>query len=67
MAGGAAGNFLDRLMDGTVTDYLDLHTGGIRWFTFNLADAWISLGVVLLLIDGFRLHRRHPDTGEPTP
>lgn len=67
MAGGAGGNFLDRLMDGTVTDYLDLHTGGIRWFTFNLADVWISLGVVLMLIDAFRLHRRHPNTGEPSP
>lgn len=66
MAGGAAGNLIDRFMDGTVTDYLDLHMGGMRWFTFNLADAWISLGVVLLLIDGFRPRRRHPDAGELT-
>lgn len=67
MAGGAAGNFLDRLMDGAVTDYLDLHTGGIRWFTFNLADAWISGGVVLLLLDGFFRRWAHPATGGPTP
>ena len=53
MAGGAAGNFVDRLMDGVVTDYLDLHTGGIRWFTFNLADVWISAGAVLLFLGGF--------------
>ncbi|POR41063.1 signal peptidase II [Methylobacterium sp. V23] len=63
MAGGAAGNLIDRFVDGAVTDYLDLHTGGMRWFTFNLADAWISLGVVLLLVDGFRARRRHSDAG----
>lgn len=65
IAGGAAGNFLDRLMDGSVTDYLDLHTGGIRWFTFNLADVWISLGVVLLLLEGLPSRRRDPGTQEP--
>ncbi|WP_244479752.1 signal peptidase II [Methylobacterium sp. Leaf111] len=67
MARGAAGNLIDRFMDGSVTDYLDLHTGGMRWFTFNLADAWISGGVVLLLIDGIRQGRRHPLTGEQAP
>ncbi|GJE02511.1 signal peptidase II [Methylobacterium isbiliense] len=67
IAGGAAGNFLDRLMDGAVTDYLDLHTGGIRWFTFNLADVWISAGVVLLLLEGLPLRRSHPGAGEPVP
>jgi signal peptidase II len=67
IAGGAAGNFVDRLMDGVVTDYLDLHTGSIRWFTFNLADVWISTGVVLLLLDGLPLWRRHRRVGEPIP
>ena len=67
IAGGAAGNFVDRLMDGVVTDYLDLHTGGIRWFTFNLADVWISTGVVLLLLDGLPLRRRHRSAGDPIP
>ncbi|ACS43110.1 MAG: signal peptidase II [Methylobacteriaceae bacterium] len=68
IAGGAAGNFLDRLMDGAVTDYLDLHTGGIRWFTFNLADVWISAGVVLLLLEGLPGRRgRHLNVGEPIP
>ncbi len=67
IAGGAAGNFVDRLMDGAVTDYLDLYTGGIHWFTFNLADAWISTGVVLLLLEGLSLRPRHPDTGESVP
>lgn len=67
IAGGAAGNFLDRLIDGAVTDFLDLHTGGIRWFTFNLADTWISAGVVLLLLEGLSARRSHPGAGEPVP
>jgi signal peptidase II len=66
MAGGAAGNCVDRLMDGVVTDYRDLHTGGIRWFTFNLADAWISAGAVLLVLGGFLVsdRRRAAAAGE---
>jgi signal peptidase II len=66
MAGGAAGNFVDRIMDGVVTDYLDLHTGGIRWFTFNLADVWISAGAVLLFLGGFLAsdRRRAASAGE---
>ena len=67
IAGGAAGNFVDRLSDGAVTDYLDLHTGGLRWFTFNLADAWISIGVVMLLLEGVPLSRRRPGLGGPVP
>lgn len=44
--GGAAGNFIDRLDDGAVTDYL--HTG---WFpTFNLADTLITLGVGVFIV-----------------
>lgn len=67
IAGGAAGNFFDRLGDGAVTDYLDLHTGGFRWFTFNLADAWISIGVIMMLLEGVPLSRRRPGPGEPVP
>lgn len=58
IAGGAAGNVLDRLADGTVTDFLDLHTAGIRWFTFNLADVCISVGVVLLILDALPIWHR---------
>ena len=65
IAGGAAGNFLDRLIDGAVTDFLDLHAGGIRWFTFNLADVWISAGVVLLFLEGLHLRQRHCGTEKP--
>jgi signal peptidase II len=50
--GGAAGNALDRLWRGAVVDFLDFHLGQWHPFAFNLADAAISLGVGLLILDG---------------
>ena len=47
--GGALGNGCDRLLSGSVTDFLDLHLGAWHLFVFNLADAAISLGVAGLL------------------
>lgn len=47
--GGAIANFADRLPDGRVTDFLDVGIGATRWPTFNLADSFIVLGLVLLL------------------
>lgn len=52
--GGAIGNVADRLTRGAVVDFLDFHLGGWHWFVFNLADAAISVGVGLMLIDGLR-------------
>ena len=46
---GALGNLLDRSARGSVTDFLSLHLGDWNPFVFNLADVWISLGVVVLL------------------
>jgi signal peptidase II len=50
--GGALGNGCDRLVNGSVTDFLDLHFGAWHPFVFNLADAAISLGVAGLLWEG---------------
>lgn len=47
---GALGNLIDRTARGSVTDFLGLHFGDWYAFVFNLADVWISLGVVVLLI-----------------
>ena len=52
--GGAAGNLIDRLSVGAVTDFIVLHYRGWHWPTFNLADAAISLGVVILIWFSFR-------------
>ncbi len=47
--GGAIANFVDRMLDGRVTDFLDFGWGPTRWPTFNLADSFIVVGVLLLL------------------
>lgn len=52
--GGALGNILDRIRFGYVVDFADLHFGGFRPFlVFNVADAAISIGVVILLVRAF--------------
>lgn len=50
--GGALGNVIDRVRLGAVFDFLDVHVGGYHWPAFNLADSALSLGVVLLVLDG---------------
>jgi signal peptidase II len=54
IAGGAAGNLLDRVVHGGVTDFLELHAGRLEWPAFNLADAAITIGAVLVLYELLR-------------
>lgn len=54
IAGGATGNVLDRIRQGAVTDFLDLHLQGWHWPTFNLADVAITLGALLLVAGWLR-------------
>lgn len=56
---GAIGNFVDRVNLGYVVDFVRFHLDD-RWAypTFNVADAWITIGVVLILIEGFVDGRR---------
>ena len=63
--GGALGNILDRVRFGYVVDFADLHFGDFRPFlVFNVADAAISIGVVILLLRAF-LTRKERTEGEP--
>ena len=50
--GGAVGNLIDRIVLGKVVDFLQWHWQDWYWPSFNLADSAITLGVVLLLVDG---------------
>ena len=52
--GGALGNLYDRLSYGYVVDFLELYAGSYHWPSFNVADAAISTGVVLLAIEIIR-------------
>jgi signal peptidase II len=47
--GGALGNFADRARIGHVIDFVDMGIGGFRWYTFNVADAAISISIVLFI------------------
>jgi len=51
--GGALGNLYDRLTLGYVVDFLDFHWSGRHFPAFNIADSGISVGAVLLILDGF--------------
>jgi signal peptidase II len=50
LLGGAVANFADRLIDGQVVDFLDVGLGSMRWPTFNLADSFIVLSLITLMI-----------------
>ena len=56
--GGALGNLIDRLRFGHVVDFLDFHALGWHWPAFNVADSGITVGAVLLILDGFAHHEK---------
>ncbi|WP_027874197.1 signal peptidase II [Spongiibacter marinus] len=58
--GGALGNLWDRVRLGHVIDFISVHWGNAYFPTFNIADAAISVGAVLLIIDTFN----HSDAGD---
>ena len=51
--GGAAGNLFDRFTYFAVPDFIDFHINSFHWFTFNVADIFISLGIFFLIIKEF--------------
>ena len=57
LLGGALGNLIDRLRFAHVIDFVDMGIGDQRWYTWNVADAAISIAIVLLLIHGLFGHR----------
>ena len=48
--GGSFGNIFDRLYYSSVLDFIDVSINNFHWFIFNVADIFISLGVILLII-----------------
>ena len=49
--GGALGNFYDRCTFYAVPDFIDLHVNDFHWFTFNIADIFISIGIILIILN----------------
>ena len=48
--GGSFGNLFDRLFYGSVPDFIDFHIGNFHWFIFNIADIFITAGVICLIL-----------------
>ena len=51
--GGALGNFYDRLVFNAVPDFIDIHYKNFHWFTFNVADIFISVGVLIFILSNW--------------
>ena len=51
--GGALGNFYDRIVFSAVPDFIDLHINNFHWFIFNVADIFITLGVIIMIMTEF--------------
>jgi signal peptidase II len=58
--GGAAGNLYDRVLHGTVTDFIEVYHGSWSFPAFNVADSAITIGAFLLLIDMLRSREADP-------
>jgi signal peptidase II len=53
--GGAIGNLIDRILYGKVVDFIDFSIGNFHWYTFNVADSSLTIGImVIFLISLFR-------------
>ena len=56
--GGALGNLFDRYYYSSVPDFIDLHYESFHWFTFNIADIFITIGIIgLIIIDLFKIKK----------
>ena len=51
--GGAIGNVYDRIFYGAVPDFIDFHIGNFHWFIFNVADIFITIGVIFMILIEF--------------
>ncbi len=55
--GGALGNFYDRIYFNAVPDFIDLHYKNFHWFTFNIADIFITIGIIFYIFNGVLINR----------
>ena len=56
--GGSIGNFFDRVYYSAVPDFIDLHINNFHWFIFNVADIFITLGIMCLIFDEIIINNR---------
>jgi len=58
ITGGALGNLFDRIVYKSVPDFIDIHFNEYHWFIFNVADIFITIGIVCLIFDEIFLERK---------
>ena len=56
--GGAIGNLYDRIFYKAVPDFIDFHVGNFHWFIFNVADIFITLGVIFMISLEFSINQK---------
>lgn len=65
VVGGAAGNLIDRVFAGSVVDFVDAYFGSWHFWTFNVADSAITIGVIIMILDmlrpGMQVARDHAE------
>ena len=56
--GGAIGNVYDRITYKAVPDFIDFHIGNFHWFSFNIADIFITLGIIFMILTEFTVKEK---------
>ena len=56
--GGAIGNLYDRIFYKAVPDFIDFHIGNFHWFIFNVADIFITFGVIFMILFEFSINQK---------
>ena len=59
--GGALGNLYDRILYNAVPDFIDFHINNFHWFIFNIADIFITLGILCLIYDEVFLEKKRDE------
>jgi len=59
--GGSLGNLYDRINFSSVPDFIDLHIGNYHWFIFNVADIFITVGVICLIFDELFIDKKNDE------
>ena len=59
IVGGAIGNLFDRVFYSAVPDFIDVHINNFHWFIFNIADIFITIGVLWLILTEIIFKKKH--------
>ena len=60
--GGSLGNLFDRIYYSAVPDFIDFHIGNLHWFIFNVADIFITLGIICLIYVEIFFNKQNNET-----